>query len=95
VVHGEQVIGLLHRSGLMRAMMSEGPDAYVSMAMDRDFQRVAPDADLSELMPKLSRPGAVALVMNDEDHLLGLVTSENLSEFIMLRQIGQSRPTPA
>jgi Zn-dependent protease/CBS domain-containing protein len=95
VVHGEQVIGLLHRSGLMRAMMSEGPDAYVSTAMDRNFQRVAPDADLSELMPKLSRPGAVALVMDDEDHLLGLVTSENLSEFIMLRQIGQSRPTPA
>jgi stage IV sporulation protein FB len=98
VVHGEQVIGLLHRSGLMRAMMSEGPDAYVSMAMDRNFARVLPDADLSELMPKLAAPGSVALVMDAEDRLLGLLTSENLSEFIMLRQIGQAttdthRPT--
>jgi predicted transcriptional regulator len=96
VVHGDQVIGLLHRSGLMRAMMSEGPNAYVSTAMDRNFLRVPPDADLSELMPKLSVPGAVALVMDTEDRLLGLVTSENLSVFIMLRQIGQSSwPAPA
>src|SRR5207237_284366 len=84
------VIGLLGRAALMRAMMSEGSDAYVSMAMDRNYLRVPPDADLSEVMPKLSSPGAAALVMDDEDRLLGLLTSENLSEFIMLRQIGQS-----
>jgi Zn-dependent protease/CBS domain-containing protein len=87
VVHGDQVIGLLGRSALMRAMMQEGPDAYVSTAMDRNFVRVSPDADLSEAIPKLSLPGAAALVMDDEDHLVGMMTSENLSEFIMLRQI--------
>jgi len=86
VVHGDQVIGLLGRSALMRAMMSEGPEAYVSGAMERNFIRVPPDMDLSEVLPKLSRPGAVALVMDGEDRLLGLLTSENLSEFIMLRQ---------
>jgi Zn-dependent protease/CBS domain-containing protein len=86
VVHGEQVIGLLGRSALIRAMMSEGPEAYVSTAMDRNFLRVPPDADLSEVMPKLSAPGAVALVMDDEDRLLGLLTAENLSEFVLLRQ---------
>lgn len=96
VVHGDQVIGLLGRAALMRAMMSEGPEAYVSTAMDRNFLRVPPDADLSEVMPKLASPGAAALVMDDEDRLLGLLTSENLSEFIMLRQIGQSSwPAPA
>jgi stage IV sporulation protein FB len=87
VVHGDQVIGLLGRNALIRAMMSEGPDAYVSTAMDRDFPRVTPDMDLSEAMPRLSAPGAVALVMDGEDRLLGLLTSENLSEFILLRQM--------
>jgi CBS domain-containing protein len=96
VVHGDQVIGLLGRSALMRAMMSEGPYAYVSTAMDRNYLRVSPDADLSEVMPKLSSPGAAALVMDDQDRLVGVLTSENLSEFIMLRQIGQSSsPAPA
>ena len=42
----------------MRAMMSEGPDAYVSTAMDRNFPRVSPDAELSEVMPRLSSPVA-------------------------------------
>jgi len=86
VVHGDQVIGLLDRSSLIRAMMSEGPDAYVSSDMNREFQRVPPDMDLSEVMPKLAAPGAVALVMDDQDRLLGLLTAENLSEFILLRQ---------
>ena len=90
VVHGEQVIGLLGRSGLMRAMMSNGPDAYVSQAMNRDFVRVSPDMELSEVVPKLSGPGAIALVMDREDRLLGLLTAENLSEFILLRQIEQA-----
>ncbi len=86
VVHGDQVIGLLGRSALIRAMMSEGPEAYVSSAMSRDFPRVPADMDLSEVMPKLATPGAVALVMDDQDRLLGLLTGENLSEFILLRQ---------
>jgi Zn-dependent protease/CBS domain-containing protein len=87
VVHGDQVIGLLGRSALIRAMMSSGPDAYVSSAMDRNFVRVAPETDLSEVMPQLSAPGAVALVMDADDQLRGLLTSENLSEFILLRQM--------
>ena len=88
VVHGDQVIGVLGRGALIRAMMQDGPDAYVSQAMNRDFLRVAPDADLSEVVPKLSGPGAIALVMDADEHLLGLLTAENLSEFILLRQIG-------
>ena len=40
--------------------------------------------DLSEAFAKTS--GTCALVM-DEDNLLGLLTAENLSEFLVLRQI--------
>jgi len=90
VVHGDQVIGLLGRSALIRAMMSAGPEAYVSQAMNREFLRVPPDTELSEVVPKLSGPGAIALVMDENDHLLGLLTAENLSEFILLRQIEQA-----
>jgi Zn-dependent protease/CBS domain-containing protein len=86
VMHGKSVIGLLTRAALVRAMIAEGPDAYVSGAMDRDFKRVAPDLPLSEAVPLLAGPAACALVMDPEDHLRGMLTSENLSEFILLRQ---------
>ncbi len=88
VLHGESVIGLLSRSSLVRAMLSQGPDSYVASAMDRNYKRVAPDAPLSEAMPLLSGPGACVLVMDREDKLNGILTSENLSEFILLRQAG-------
>jgi Zn-dependent protease len=84
VLTGGTVAGLLTRAGLVRAMISQGPDAYVAGAMDRNPLRLPPDMDLSEAFAKAS--GAPALVM-DGDNLLGLLTAENLSEFLLLRQI--------
>ena len=86
VMHGEEVIGLLSRSALLRAMLREGPDAYVAGAMDRNFVRISPDTDLAAALPQLSAAGTCALVM-DGERLLGLLTGENLYEFILLRQV--------
>src|SRR5207248_5040673 len=65
VMLGEQVVGLLTRAALLRAMMTEGPDGYVAGAMDREFKRVTPGAPLSEAMQLVSTLGACALVMDD------------------------------
>jgi stage IV sporulation protein FB len=95
VLHGEQVIGLLNRSALVRAMLTDGPDAYVSGVIARDFPRVTPDMPLTEAIPLVSAPNSCALVM-DGDRLLGMLTAENLSEFLLLRQVSmaQARPQP-
>ena len=45
VMHGDTVAGLLPRRALIRSMLSQGPDAYVAGAMDRNFVRVPPDMD--------------------------------------------------
>jgi len=84
VMHGGSVVGLLTRNALMRAMLSQGPDNYVAGAMDREFIRLPPDVDHSQALSKSK--GACALVM-EGDTLLGLLTAENLSEFLVLRQI--------
>ncbi|HKW96219.1 MAG TPA: site-2 protease family protein [Bryobacteraceae bacterium] len=86
VMHGDEVIGLLSRSALIRAMMRDGPDAYVAGAMDRNFVRLPPDMELAQAMAQLSRPGSAALVM-DDNRLMGMLTSENLYEFMLLRQV--------
>lgn len=87
VLHGDRVIGLLGRNALLRGMATEGPDAYVSGVMDREFVRLDPNADLADAMPQITRAGHCALVMQGEN-LLGLLTAENLSEFLILRRIG-------
>jgi Zn-dependent protease/CBS domain-containing protein len=84
VLTGGSVAGLLTRSALVRATISQGPEAYIAGVMDRNFIRIPPDMDLAEAFTKTA--GASALVM-DEDNLLGMLTPENLSEFLLLRQI--------
>jgi Zn-dependent protease/CBS domain-containing protein len=86
VMHGDEVVGLLTRSALMRAMLREGPDAYVAGVMERNFPRVPPDMELAAALPILSAAGSSALVM-DGDRLLGLLTAQNLYEFMLLRQV--------
>ena len=87
VMHGQAPIGLLTRAGLVRGMLSGGPDAYVSSVMDREFLRLSPDTPLTDAVSQLSQPGSVALVMDSDDRLAGMLTPEHLSEFILLRQL--------
>jgi Zn-dependent protease/predicted transcriptional regulator len=87
IVHGDQVVGLLGRTSLMRAIAAEGPEAYVAGVMDRDFPSLEPNADLAAVLPLMAQAGRCALVM-DGNKLLGLLTTDNLSEFLLLRRFG-------
>lgn len=87
IMHGEQVIGVLDRNGMLRALAQEGPEAYVAAAMERDFIALEPDADLAEMLPLLARAGRCALVM-DGARMVGMLNSEKLSEFLLLRRFG-------
>lgn len=87
VMHGDQIIGLLGRAQLTRTIASEGPDAYVSGAMERNFLKVEPETDLAAVLPVMARAGRCAVVVKD-GNLLGLLTTENLSEFLLLRRFG-------
>jgi Zn-dependent protease len=87
VMHGDEVIGLLDRTRLLKALASEGPDAYVSGVMDRDYLALEPAADLAETLPLMARAGRCALVQ-EGSRLVGLLTTDNLSEFLLLRRFG-------
>lgn len=87
VVHGERVIGLLDRQSFLRGMAIEGAETYVSQVMDRDFLSLDPLMNLAEALPLLTGNVSCALVM-ENDRLLGLLTRENISEFLLLRKLG-------
>jgi hypothetical protein len=92
VVHGGAVIGLLGRAALIKALAEQGADAFVAGAMDREFARIPPHADLSGALALLNQGRSCVLVM-EEERLVGLLTSENVAEFLLLRRIGmQSEP---
>jgi stage IV sporulation protein FB len=86
IVLGGQVIGLLGRNALLRGM-AQGPESYIAGYMEREFPSVPPDKDLADILPLMAHAGACVLVMQD-DRLLGLLSSENLSQFLLLRSVG-------
>ncbi len=87
VLHSDQVVGLLGRNLLLKALAAEGPDAYVAGVMDREFLQLEPGMDLAEVLPLMAQAGRCALVM-DGQRLSGLLTTDNLSEFLLLRRFG-------
>ena len=60
---------------------------YVAGYMDREYTSLSPDANLAEVLPLMAHTGACALVM-EGGRLLGLLTTENLSQFLLLRRFG-------
>jgi hypothetical protein len=54
--------------------------------MDRNFLRVPPETDLAAALPLITTAGHAGLVMEGEQ-LLGMLTAENLYEFMLLRQV--------
>ena len=86
VVHGSSVIGLLDRTAFLRGMAGEGADSYVSGVMDRDFVRIDPGMDLADALPLMA--GASCALVMEGDQLLGLLTKENVGEFLLLRKLG-------
>jgi Zn-dependent protease/CBS domain-containing protein len=85
VVLGDQVLGVLPRDRLFAALARSGRDTYVSEAMSRDFARVSPDDDLAVALDHFSTNKTPLLVFED-GRLVGMLTPENLSEYIMIRQ---------
>ncbi len=91
VMNGEEVIGLLTRSNLLRGLAADGPDAYVAGVMDRDFAAVTPYDLLEEALQ--TRGGETVLVMepavsaSSSPRLVGMLTQENMMEFLMLTRL--------
>ena len=88
VTHGDQVLGLLTRRRLLAALASEGKDAIVAGVMERDFPRVAPDADLTKAIELLKSQASSPLLVFEAERLIGMVTLNNLLEFLSVARAG-------
>lgn len=87
IMHAGQLVGLLDRNILLKSLAQEGPDAYVAGVMERDYLVLKPNQDLAEILPLMAQAGRCAMVM-DGERLVGLLTTDNLAEFLLLRRFG-------
>ena len=91
VMHGDGVIGLLTRERLLRMLATVGPAAYVAGVMDRNFSRADLTDDMGKLIAEIGAHNPLGrrlpLLVFQGDHMIGMVTGENLTEFFAIQQV--------
>jgi Zn-dependent protease/CBS domain-containing protein len=84
VTWGEEVIGILTRSDMMVALAQSGTQARVADVMRREFESAQADEPLEPVLKKFSASDLRTLPVLRGGRLVGLLTLENISEFIMI-----------
>ncbi|MDH7568313.1 MAG: site-2 protease family protein [Armatimonadota bacterium] len=85
VVDEGRVVGILTRGDLLLALAREGRDRLVSDVMRRDFQAVDAFDMLESAMERLQECQCRTLPVLHRGELIGLVTMDNVGEFVMFR----------
>lgn len=86
VSHGEEVLGVLTRSDIVRAVSSGKSDAYVAEFMNREVARLDSRDPLGSALQAFSSTGNAPILVMSEGRMVGLLTAENLSEFVLLER---------
>lgn len=85
VVDAGTLVGMLTRRDLVRALADGGSTRPVASAMRRDYPTAEVDDPVENVLHRLSALGAAALPVVRGRELMGLLTMENVSEFVMFR----------
>jgi Zn-dependent protease len=85
VAEDGQVVGIITRGDLLKAMAQVGRQGLVADVMQRNFVTARPDEPLTDALQKLQECDCHSMPVLDDGQLVGMVTSENIGEFLMLR----------
>ncbi|HVI00302.1 MAG TPA: site-2 protease family protein, partial [Enhygromyxa sp.] len=91
VVHDDRVVGMLSREAMLRALASEGPEVQVAAVMRRDPKLLHPNDNLDHAFLQVMAEGEALPVVDDRGRLVGMVTSDSLGEFLLVREALQAR----
>jgi CBS-domain-containing membrane protein len=95
LVDGNQVTGLLTRTDLISALSKRGPECTVAEAMRRDYRTLDASDPLESALMQTAGSQEYVIPVTEAGRLVGLLTSDNLAEFFMLRTaLEQSRRHP-
>ncbi len=85
VMVGDELTGVLTRMDIARGLAEDGPGGYVAGYMRREYPTAEPDMPLEEALELLGKADGSPILVIENGTVVGMVTQENLSEFIMLQ----------
>ena len=94
VVDDEVVVGILTRADLLTALAHHGEQAVVSDVMQRDFQTADPAEMIDVVLQRLQNRKCHTVPVLRREKLIGLITMENVGEFISVQVARGSAKRP-
>jgi predicted transcriptional regulator len=95
VVEDGRVLGILERDAFIRALARSGQASPVTEVMRREVPEVDTHEMVESALTRLQQSGAKTLPVTHGGRLAGLITSENITEFLMIRSALRSSPNRA
>jgi predicted transcriptional regulator len=84
VVDQGRVVGMLLRADIIATLASGEADASVREAMREDFPVASPEEPLHSIFTRLYEAEAVTVPVVENSRLVGLITLENMTEYLMV-----------
>jgi Zn-dependent protease len=85
VVEEGRVVGILTRSDLLTGLTKRGQQAEISEVMQKKFETAAPSEMADRVFARLQRCNCHTLPVLRNGELVGIVTMENVGEFLMIQ----------
>ncbi len=95
VMWGDRLMGILTRSSLLNGLQQYGPDQLVTTVMQREFETAEPNEMLEAVLNRLAAAKGRIMPVLQDGSLVGLVTAENLGEYLLIRKALQRRELAA
>ena len=90
VIQDERVVGILDRDSFMKALSEGGQSLLVADVMRRDVTEIDSHEMVEAALQRLQENGSKTLPVTHNGQLVGLVTSENVTEYLMIRSAMRS-----
>jgi CBS domain-containing protein len=91
IVKNGRLVGMLSNKDLLHGLSQHGPNSPISQVMRQDCPVLATNDDLQTIMEKLQSSNCRVMPVLERGDLVGLFTSENLAEFVMVQSALSNR----
>ena len=85
VIDNDHVVGVVTRDDFLAALTRHGESIAISAAMKKDLPEVDSYEMVENALMRIQESGIPALPVTHAGQLVGIITAENITEYLMIR----------
>ncbi|MBL8050985.1 MAG: site-2 protease family protein [Anaerolineales bacterium] len=85
VVDEERIVGVVTRDDFLKALAQHGDKIAISAVMKKDLPEIDSYEMVENALEKIQESGVPALPVTHAGQLVGIITTENITEYLMIR----------